>query len=269
MLISIPEAATELSPPALVLLVVLAAHPPRAVEVNIRQQDLTVATKSSRSTVQRALSELQQAGLLEVVHRGATAPILRLPWREPKTLTPDNVVEIPAQQSSIDRRLAIIEDRLAAIENKQTFLFKEVDQNRKMSNEAFGEYTSKEAVQDAASKDHYHDATSKEADQGTASKEVSGDALKTAVTSAISKRREQHTRDLKPKVGPEAKVTDEEILELTKQHEHGLTRSIVAQAFDVSEQAAKRYIKRALDAGVLRVEGQSRACRYFRAAADS
>lgn len=276
MLLSIPEVAADLSPPALVLLVALAAHPPRGAEVNIRQQDLTVITKSSRSTVQRALSELQQVGLLEIIHRGATAPILRLPWRE--FHTPD----LPSPMPNVESRLSYLEERLATIEGKLASFTQGRDRKIKASKEALGEYASNDIYHDAASKEdsqdaasndvaskeNLQDAASKEDLQDATSNDAFDDTLKTTATSAVSKRREQHIRDLKPKVGPESKVTDDEILQLTKQHEQGLTRSIVMQAFHVSEQAAKRYIKRALDAGLLRVEGQSRARRYFCAAAE-
>lgn len=243
--------------------------------MNIRQQDLTIITKSSRSTVQRALSELKQVGLLEVIHRGATAPILRLPWRESKTLTaPDNTPDLPSPSPNVESRLSFLEKRLATIEGKLASLTQEHGEKKEASKEAFGEYASNDIDQDAASKEDpqdavSNDAASKEDSQEVVSKEAFDDTLKNTATSAISKRREQQVRALKPKVGPESKVTDEEILELTTQHEQGLTRAIVAQVFNVSEQAAKRYIKRALDAGLLRVEGQSRACRYFRASAES
>lgn len=75
MYITIPATASDLSQSALHLLVAVVARAPSGSEVNMTQQDLAVAVKASRSTVQRALLELQQVGLVEVIHRGPGSPV--------------------------------------------------------------------------------------------------------------------------------------------------------------------------------------------------
>lgn len=247
MFLSIPKSASGLSPSALHLLVMIVARVPSGSEVNMTQQDLSVATKASRSTVQRALLELQEVGMVEIIHRGSKPPVLVLPWRQSEPL--DEAKSKETVVLSVDARLSSIEDRLSTLESKQTVL----DQDNHRKN----------AVKSTSSKEASSEASTKAAKETLVSKEASNDALKRPAKSEASKRREQQIRALKPKAGPEAKVTDQEVVELARQHGDGLTRTTVVQAFQVGEQAAKRYLKRAYDAGFLRVEGQSGARRYF------
>ena len=119
MFIMLPATASDLSQSALYLLVAIVARVPSESEASISQQDLAVAIKASRSTIQRALLELQQVGLVEVIHRGAGLPILRLPWRESSTPTkPSKTAGSPAPD--VEQRFSSIEARLLALESKQS-----------------------------------------------------------------------------------------------------------------------------------------------------
>ena len=119
MYITIPATASDLSQSALHLLVAVVACAPSGSEVNMTQQDLAVAVKASRSTVQRALLELQQVGLVEVIHRGPGSPILCLPWRESiPTARPSKTASAPSP-SDVEQRLSSMEARLSELESRQ------------------------------------------------------------------------------------------------------------------------------------------------------